>query len=301
MRWHLLIPVVAGMLAGALAFIVGPRDVTRADPELLARRREVARLRAHFDSVDAELRAPKAVGLTPGQRSVRVTLIGWLREYREAGTFPRNDRFRDQAMPFFRDSRGVLCAMAYLIDRSGRRDLVDRIALTRNNAFIPELADDPELRAWLDSAGLSVAEAARIQPAYGPPPGAPDDQTVSADYALTSILVSGASLTTLGLNLIAPSRSTAWAGVIAGSIGVIAGTANLDENSGTDQVAAANLIIGGGAVAAGLYRLLRPQPARLADALPPQSAGSTARIGISPLVIPTAGSPRLGLAMHTSF
>jgi len=110
---------------------------------------------------------------------------------------------------------------------------------------------------------------------------------VSADYALTSILVSGASLTTLGLNLIAPSRSTAWAGVIAGSIGVIAGTANLDENSGTDKVAAANLIIGGGAVAAGLYRLLRPQPVR--------------RVGINPLVIPTAGSLRLGLAMRTSF
>ncbi|HEX7336720.1 MAG TPA: nuclear transport factor 2 family protein, partial [Gemmatimonadales bacterium] len=78
------------------------------------------------------------------------------------------DRFPDRAMPFFRDSDGVPCAMAYLIDRSGRADLVDRVALTRNNAFIAELADDPDLRAWLDSAGLSVAEAARIQPGYAP-------------------------------------------------------------------------------------------------------------------------------------
>jgi hypothetical protein len=301
MRWQLLIPVAAGTLAVTLAFLLGPRDVLHTDPEPLARRVEVARLRAHFDSVDAELRAPKALRLTPGQRRARVTLIGWLREYREAGTFPRNDRFPERAMPFFRDSRGVLCAMAYLIDRSGRGDLVNRVALTRNNAFISELADDPELRAWLDGAGLSVAEAARIQPAYGPPPGAPDDQTVSADYALTSILVSGASLTTLGLNLIAPSKSTGWAGVIAGSIGVVAGAANLDENSGTDKVTAANLIIGCGAIVAGVYRLLGPQAARLADALPPQSAGSDARIAIRPLVIPTAGSPRLGLAMHTSF
>ena len=71
-------------------------------------------------------------------------------------------------MPFFRDGHGAFCAMAYLIERSGRRDLVDRIASTRNNAFIAELANDPALRVWLDSVGLSVTEAARIQPTYRP-------------------------------------------------------------------------------------------------------------------------------------
>ena len=71
-------------------------------------------------------------------------------------------------MPYFRDGDGALCAMAYLIERSGRPDLVDRIARTRNNAFIAELANDPALRAWLDSVGLSVTEAARIQPTYVP-------------------------------------------------------------------------------------------------------------------------------------
>jgi hypothetical protein len=286
MRWHWLIPAAVGTLAGALILPLATQHAPPTGPEPLARRREVARLRAHFDSVNAELRAPQALRLTPGQRTVRLTLIGWLREYRERGAFPRNDRFPDQAMPLFRDSRGVLCAMAYLIERSGRTDLVDRIALTRNNGFIPELADDPELRAWLDGAGLTVAEAARIQPSYEPPPDVPEDQAVSADYALTSILVSGASLTTVGLNLIAPSKSTGWAGLIAGGLGVIAGAANLDEGDGTDKVAAANMIIGGGAIAAGLYRLRHPRPARIA---------------ISPLVIPTAASPRLGLAMHTSF
>jgi hypothetical protein len=203
-------------------------------------------------------------------------------------------------MPFFRDSRGVLCAMAYLIERSGRRDLVDRVALTRNNAFIPELADDPELRAWLDSAGLSVAEAARIQPEYEPPPGTPKDQSVSANYALTSILVSGASLTTLGLNLITPTQSTGWAGLIAGGIGVIAGAGNLEGTDGTDKVAKANMIIGGSAVAAGLYRLLSP-PDRPVDGLSPRSGGSNGGIAISPVVIPTSGSPRLGFAVHASF
>lgn len=159
------------VLLVSLTLPLGLRDVSSSYAEYQHRRLEVARLRAHFDSVDAELRLPTALPLTPAQHTGRATLIGWLREYREGGGFPRNDRFPDRAVPFFRDSRGVLCAMAYLIDRSGRGDLVDRVASTRNNAFIPELAGDPELRAWLNSVGLSVAEAARIQPWYGPPPG----------------------------------------------------------------------------------------------------------------------------------
>jgi hypothetical protein len=166
MRWQLLILTAAGMLAGALALPGGARAVPPTGPEPLARRLEVARLRAHFDSVDAELRHANALHFTSSQRRARATLIGWLQEYRDAGQFPRNDRFPELAMPFFRDGHGALCAMAYLIERSGRRDLVDRVALTRNNAFIAELANDPELRVWLDSVGLSVTEAARIQPTY---------------------------------------------------------------------------------------------------------------------------------------
>jgi hypothetical protein len=276
------------VLLVSLTLPFGLRGVSSGDREYQHRRLEVARLRAHFDSVDAELRLPTELPLTPAQRTVRATLIDWLREYRETGSFPRNDRFPDRAMPFFRDSRGVLCAMAYLIDRSGRRDLVDRVASTRNNASIPELAGDPDLRTWLDSVGLSVAEAARIQPFYGYPPEEPAEQGVSASYALTSILVSGSSLTTLGLNAIAPSRATGWAGVIAGTAGLIAGAVKLDEAGATDDVAAANVIAGGGALAFGLYRLLTPR-------------ASSSSLSISPVVMPTAHSPRIGLALHTTF
>jgi TMEM175 potassium channel family protein len=155
----------AGVLAGALALPGVARPAPSPGSEPLARL-EAVRLRAHFDSVDAELRRANALQFTSSQRKARATLIDWLQEYRDAGQFPRNDRFPGLAMPFFRDSNGTLCAMAYLIERSGRGDLVDRFAKTRNNAFIAELATDPELRVWLDSVGLSVAEAARIQPTY---------------------------------------------------------------------------------------------------------------------------------------
>ncbi|HET6838040.1 MAG TPA: hypothetical protein VFH24_08345 [Gemmatimonadales bacterium] len=298
MRWPWLILTAAGMLGGALALPGGAPEAPLTGPESSARRLEVARLRAHFDSVDTELRDAETLRLSPAQRTARATLIDWLREYREAGQFPRNDRFPDSAMPFFRDSHGALCAMAYLIERSGRGDLVDRVASIRNNAFIVELADDPELPGWLDSVGLSVAEAARIQPNYGPDL---EDEEVSVEYALSSILVSGTSLTTVALNLITPSRSTAWAGLVAGSVGVIAGVANLDDTGGNQTVAAANMLIGVGAMGFGLSRLFNPQPDPSVGGLSSQTAGSGKPLAIRPLVIPTSNGPRLGLAMHANF
>jgi hypothetical protein len=265
----------------SLALHPGTPNVAPSSVAPSARRLEVARLRAHFDSVDVELRQANVAHLTAAQRAARATLVGWLREYRDAGTFPQNDRFPDRSVPFFRDSYGVLCAMAYLIDRSGRGDIVEHVAATRNNGFIPELADDPELVSWLDSTGLSVGEAARIQPSYGPI--VTEDDEVSADYAITSILVSGAALTTVGLNLIDPNRSTGWAGVLAGSAGIIAGAVNLDGSGGTDKVAAANMIVGSGAVALGVYRLVSTRP-----------VGTS----VTPIMSPTSG---MGLAVHTSF
>jgi hypothetical protein len=174
-RGALVLLLVA--LVGPLALRAQTAAVITAIPGAIsfanegpARPLEVARLRAHFDSADAELRQAKTLHLSSSQLRSRAILIAWLREYRDAGEFPQNDRFPDRAMPFFRDSRGVLCAMAYLIDRSGRGDFVDRVASTRNNAFIAELASDPAFQVWLDSVGLSVAEAARIQPTYDPGP-----------------------------------------------------------------------------------------------------------------------------------
>jgi hypothetical protein len=275
--------------------------VTAADdPSARHARAEAIRLRAHFDSVDAELRQA-VLTLTPSQRTSRETLIGWLREYRDAGTFPLNDRYPDRAMPFFRDSRGVLCAMAYLIDRSGRGDLVDRVAATRNSATIAELADDPALLAWLDSTGLTLAEAGRIQPFYGPPPLPPEEAGVSGGYAITSILVSGTSMATIAVNAFAPSKSAGWAGVLAGGAALVAGVAQLNETHATKDVAIANTLIGGGALTVGLYTALRPPKRASPDRTEPAAPGAPGDITISPMVVPAAGGPRFGLAMHTTF
>jgi hypothetical protein len=56
--------------------------------------------------------------------------------------------------------------MAHLLEIGGEAELVASIARRRNNARVRELADEPRLLAWLAAAGLTVAEAAAIQPSY---------------------------------------------------------------------------------------------------------------------------------------
>jgi hypothetical protein len=129
---------------------------------------EVRRLRAHFREVLGELDGRDVGHLPAAQRARRRALIAELGAYAARGLFPKNLDFRDRPMPYFIDQFGTRCAMAHLIESAGGADLVARVARAANNAFVPELAADAELLAWLEQAGLSLAEAARIQPSYCP-------------------------------------------------------------------------------------------------------------------------------------
>lgn len=99
------------------------------------------------------------------QRTVRRLLLAELRNYRLAGLFPKNPRFAEPT-PFFVDGRGMRCAVAHLLELGGEGELVQRIARERNNARVVELTDEPRLTAWLDASGLTLDEAALIQPSY---------------------------------------------------------------------------------------------------------------------------------------
>ncbi|MDP3217670.1 MAG: hypothetical protein Q8S73_26420, partial [Deltaproteobacteria bacterium] len=96
----------------------------------------------------------------------RRAALGALARYIAAGRFPRN-RVAPTPTPVFVDADGARCAMAALIGYTGGDALVRRIAREHNLAYVEQLRGDPELGAWLDHHGISVAEAARIQPAYG--------------------------------------------------------------------------------------------------------------------------------------
>jgi hypothetical protein len=170
---RVLAPVGLGLavLFGAAFAAGGSRPVSGATaPESGARAVEVRRIRAHFDSVLAELEARDVAALGAAQRDNRRLLLATLRAYRDRGVFPHNYDFPGEAVPYFVDrGTGTLCAVGHLLASTGRRDIVDRVARADNNVWVPQLAGDTAFAAWLGANGLTLAEAARIQIPYERP------------------------------------------------------------------------------------------------------------------------------------
>jgi len=297
-----VVVVLAGL---AIALSVTAASVHQKAPEEARARRlgaEVVRLRSHFDSVDRELRTADISRLNASQKANREQLISWLRDYRNAGAFPENDRFPNRMVPFFRDSHGTLCAMAYLIDRSGRGDIVDKVATTRNNAYIRELADDPALITWLQEWGLSVDEAGRIQPSYG---GGPiiivdHNERVSRPYAILSMGLGGISMGATALNIFAPSRWSGATGLAFGAATVAAGAEHLRDRSGNKRMAQADLTVGSIAAASALYALaLKVRPLHRSAAVTQPT--ETAAIRWTPQLDLVGADGRVGVGLHARF
>jgi hypothetical protein len=268
----------------AIMFVATPADRrNREDPSL--QRSEVARLRAHFDSVLSELNLRGVSHLRATQRSARAQLVRALARYRDAGVFPHNHDFLGERVPYFRDEHGTLCAMAYLVASTGRDDLVDEIARARNNAYIPDLGEDPRLVAWLDSVGLTVAEAARIQPEYnGRRVAVPWE---AGPYLFPSLALGVPAFVTTVLNWRAPREKRPDApffiGAVTGAGAALLGGAILaQERDGSARaVGVADLTVGAAALAAVVRRSLRRTPAT-----PPRppiaSAGSRFSLDVTP-------------------
>jgi hypothetical protein len=96
----------------------------------------------------------------------RRLLLDELQRYRALGRFPKNRDFPGRAVPYFVDADGTHCAVAHLMAVSGHGDLVEHIRRTNNFGKVRELARLAEVRAWVRAAGLTLGEAARIQPQY---------------------------------------------------------------------------------------------------------------------------------------
>jgi hypothetical protein len=252
-------------------------------------RRERARLRSHFDSVLLELGARDVAGLAPAQRAARGELVTWLAAYRNAGRYPLNDDYADSPIPIFRDTHGVTCAMAYLIDRSGRHDIVDRIAGNRNLAYIDELADEPALVAWLDSVGLDVAEAARIQPVYEP-----GKEPGHQFYSAATIALSGTSAVTSAMNILKPSRLVGLLGMVVGGVTVFLG---LNPSEDDRTLGAVNVVVGGVAVVTGIYALQRPYPQHSKS----ETSSDRRGFSVSPVVLIDRGAGRTRMGFSAKF
>ena len=266
--------------------------------------REVGRLRDHFAQVDRELRTRDVSHLTTAQRQARATHIARLRAYAAAGVFPENTRHPGAYVPYFVDDNGTRCAMAYLIEQSGAGHFVARVASRLNYAYIADIARDPELGplldAWLETNGLSLDEAARIQPAYdgGPCCNVADPPPVPTSYKVGSGATILTGLTTVALNasmvrLGLSRRAGGWIGVGVGAVGMALGASALDEGEEYGTLRALNGGVGALAVGFGLYVLLsRP------SSVPTATAQRESRLTGSPWVAPDG---RSGVVLNLRF
>jgi HEAT repeat protein len=152
---------LAVLVSGALlAAPTGPAHAGDADKTLRVR---------HYENVERELLAADTAHLTPEQKAQRERAIRELRAYRERADFGVNTAFPGERRPYFVDDDGRRCAVAHLLHRWGEDKLVDDVTRTANYAYVSDLATSPELATWLDTVGLSLREAARIQAPTIPP------------------------------------------------------------------------------------------------------------------------------------
>lgn len=129
---------------------------------------EQSRLDAHFVRTLRQLHSSSPPRLGAAQTRARARHLERLDVYRQRGVFPKNRRFLGRALPHFIDESGTRCAMAHLIEATdgAPKDLVQYVARERNFARIHALADISELVLWLEANGLTLEEAAMIQPEY---------------------------------------------------------------------------------------------------------------------------------------
>lgn len=255
---------------------------------------EIDLVETHIVGAEMVLAGRDLTGLSARQRANRTVVLRLLSEYRQARSFPVNEDFPGERVPYFRDRHGTLCAMAYLLDRTGRGDIVEHVAATRNNARVVDLADEPGLAEWLDEYGLTLAEAARVQPAYGGVPGTIEvDHRITTGYAVASGVGLGTSLAATILTLGSPKteRRAALVGVGAGLVTATLGAVRFSDRGEVRQLAVADMIGGGIAALVGIQRL-----AGGGDA-PARTAVRTGPVKVAFGVVPGRG-PTLGATIR---
>lgn len=249
---------------------------------------ETARIQAHLLGAEREMVSHDVSHLSAPQREARGRALAALRRYRLAGRFPHNHRVPGARVPIFVDEHGTPCAMAYLIAESGSVDLVQRIAATRNLALIRQLADDPELVAWLRANGMTAAEAARVQPTYWPVDPEPTSDEFSWAYHAATGATTLANGALMYMSLRGESRTWSGLAVAGGALQTVIGISGLGEVSARPY-GIFNTGFGAATSLIGAYALFRPAAAPALTRSVRLAPGHHALIAAAPLATADGG------------
>jgi hypothetical protein len=272
------------------------------DRHAIGHQAEVRRIQAHFDSVLSELQRRDVSQLSASQRTERTKLIGLLASYRERGVFPHNRHFPGEAIPYFIDRpTGTLCAVAHLLESTGRRDIVDAVAAMDNNVWVAELEGNRPFEVWLERHGLTLAEAARIQVPYVDDGVVPDPNFSTRFSTRNSSIVIGSATALTAWNIFANRNGQQGIASIAGmAVGAAAmgyGGALMATGDAPRGIGAASIAVGGISALLATRGFFK-QRHLAAEARKAQSVAE--RTTVTPIV-PVSGQNGAGLSLSIRF
>ncbi|NQY09523.1 MAG: T9SS type A sorting domain-containing protein [Flavobacteriales bacterium] len=125
---------------------------------------DIDRIQFHLRTVRTYLINNTPEGFSKESLTIRNTLLGELRCYAERKIFPTNNCHSNR-QPYFIDSKGVHCAVGYLIAASGNEKLAQRISNEHNYDYIENITTSGLLQ-WAAVSGFTVEELKLIQPNY---------------------------------------------------------------------------------------------------------------------------------------
>ena len=262
---------------------------------------EVRRIRAHFDSVLTGLAARDLQTLGPEQVTRRRALMTTLRAYRVRGMFPHNYDFPGQSIPYFVDRKtGTLCAVAHLLESTGRRDIVERVARANNNVWVAQLAGDSAFTRWLDTNGITLGEAAFIQMPYARVTS-PAEMKRQVAFVAAAPFALGGALITSGFNMLGNAdghrRTMSRVGILSGLTTTVMGSVLMAKTDFT-AISASSIAIGLTSVALSV-RSMRNHSIILAER-EADRVRSAAQTSIAPLLSRSNGGSA-GLAVSMRF
>ena len=127
-------------------------------------------VKTHLEYVENLLRQKETKNLPAKLKANRIKNLNLLHEYWARGIFPNNYDYKTRR-PCFIDKDGNICAVGYLVSKTGKKGIEQRINAKFKYSYIKQMKL-PELSDWVKNSGLTLYEVATIQPGY---PGPPSD------------------------------------------------------------------------------------------------------------------------------